>query len=84
VTDADKADVTPKLDALKEALKGTDIEAIKTAKDELQKVFYDIAGRIYQEQGAAAQQADVQGEGTNAGGANPDDNVVDVDYTDVN
>ena len=84
VTDADKAAVTPKLDALKEALKGTDIEAIKTAKDELQKAFYDIAGRIYQEQGAAAQQADVQGEGTNAGGANPDDNVVDVDYTDVN
>ncbi|MBO5376884.1 MAG: molecular chaperone DnaK, partial [Ruminiclostridium sp.] len=84
VTDADKAAVTPKLDALKEALKGTDIEAIKTAKDELQKAFYDIAGRIYQEQGAAAQQADVQGEGTSAGGANPDDNVVDVDYTDAN
>ncbi len=84
VTDADKAAVTPKLDALKEALKGTDIEAIKTAKEELQKAFYDIAGRIYQEQGAAAQQADVQGEGTNAGGANPDDNVVDVDYTDAN
>ena len=84
VTDADKAAVTPKLDALKEALKGTDIEAIKTAKDELQKAFYDIAGRIYQEQGAAAQQADVQGTGTSAGAAGSDDNIVDADFTDAN
>ena len=32
VTEDDKAKVQPKLDALKEALKGTDIEAIKSAK----------------------------------------------------
>ena len=54
VTEDDKAKVQPKLDALKEALKGTDIEAIKTAKDELQKEFYEVAGKIYQAQGAAA------------------------------
>lgn len=58
VTEDDKAKVQPKLDALKEALKGTDIEAIKTAKDELQKEFYEIAGKIYQAQGAAAGAAD--------------------------
>ena len=84
VTDSDKAAVTPKLDALKEAVKGTDIEAIKTAKEELQKAFYDIAGRIYQEQGAAAQAADVQGDGTNAAQGAPDDNIVDADFTDAN
>ena len=54
VTEDDKAKVQPKLDALKEALKGTDIEAIKTAKDELPKEFYEVAGKIYQAQGAAA------------------------------
>ena len=54
VTEDDKAKVQPKLDALKETLKGTDIEAIKTAKDELQKEFYEVAGKIYQAQGAAA------------------------------
>ena len=54
VTEDDKAKVQPKLDALKEALKGTDIEAVKTAKDELQKEFYEVAGKIYQAQGAAA------------------------------
>ena len=84
VTDADKAAVTPKLDALKEALKGTDVEAIKNAKEELQKAFYDVAGRIYQEQGAQAQQADVEGAGTNAAQGGSDDNIVDADFTESN
>ena len=66
VTEDDKAKVQPKLDALKEALKGTDIEAIKTAKDELQKEFYEVAGKIYQAQGAAA--------GAAEGAAPPQDN----------
>lgn len=88
VTQADKDSVNPKLDALKEALKGTDVEAIKKAQEELQTAFYAVAERIYKEQGAAAQQAgaaqtDVQGKGTNAAGGS-DDNVVDADYTDAN
>ncbi len=88
VTQADKDSVNPKLDALKEALKGTDVEAIKKAQEELQTAFYAVAERLYKEQGAAAQQAeaaqtDVQGEGTNAAGGS-DDNVVDADYTDAN
>ena len=88
VTQADKDSVNPKLDALKEALKGTDVEAIKKAQEELQTEFYAVAERIYKEQGTAAQQAeaaqtDVQGEGTNAAGGS-DDNVVDADYTDAN
>lgn len=88
VTQADKDSVNPKLDALKEDLKGTDVEAIKKAQEELQTAFYAVAERIYKEQGAAAQQAeaaqtDVQGEGTNAAGGS-DDNVVDADYTDAN
>ena len=88
VTQADKDSVNTKLDALKEALKGTDVEAIKKAQEELQTAFYAVAERIYKEQGAAAQQAeaaqtDVQGEGTNAAGGS-DDNVVDADYTDAN
>ncbi len=83
LTDADKSNVNPKIDALKEALKGSDIEAIKAKKDELQKAFYDVAGRIYQEQGAAAQAADVQGAGTSQPNNNGDDNVVDADFKEV-
>ena len=82
VTADEKSKVEGKISELKEALNGSDIEKIKAAKDELQKTFYDVAGRIYQEQGAAAQQADVQGEGT-SGAAAGADNVVDADFKDA-
>ena len=77
---ADKADVQAKVDALKEALKGTDLEAIKSRQDELQKKFYDVSSKVYQQAQAAGQAA---------GGAAPgaeaphDDNVVDADYKEV-
>ena len=87
VTQADKDSVNPKIEALKEALKGTDTEAIKKAQEELQTAFYAVAERIYKEQGAAAQQSEAQtnvsGEGTNSASGS-DDNVVDADYTDAN
>ncbi len=83
VTEDDKAKVQPKLDALKEALKGTDIEAVKTAKEELQNAFYEIAGKVYQAQGgdpaAAAQAAQAAQEAQNNGGN--DDGAVDVEFT---
>lgn len=85
VTAEEKGQVQPKIDALKEALKGTDIEKIKSAKEELQTAFYAIAERVYKEQGAAANAAagaGVSGEGTSSS-AGSDDNVVDVDYKDA-
>ncbi len=86
VTEDDKSKVEPKLEALKEALKGTDIEDIKAKKDELQNAFYEVAGRIYQEQGgdaAAAQAApqDAPADDSNNGGDNGDDTVIDADFT---
>ncbi len=89
VTDADRNNVNPKLDALKDALKGSDINSIKKAKDELQKAFYEVAQKVYQQTGAqpgaGAPEPDVQGAGTSGGsmGGNPDDNIVDADYKDV-
>lgn len=87
VTAEEKGQVQPKIDALKEALKGTDTEKIKSAKEELQTAFYAIAERVYKEQGAAAGAAanagaSVSGEGTSSG-ADGGDNVVDVDYKDA-
>ncbi|MCL2108740.1 MAG: molecular chaperone DnaK [Oscillospiraceae bacterium] len=79
LTAEDKEKVEPKLNDLKEALKGTDIEPIKAAKEELQKAFHEIAGRIYQEQGTA-QQADVSGAGSSADDTVSGDNVVDADF----
>ncbi len=67
----DKARIEAELNNVKEALKGTDTEAIKAAAEELTKVFYDISGKIYQANAGA------QGP---AGEAPQDDNTVNADY----
>ena len=64
----DKADLETKMNDLKEALKGEDIEAIKAKQEELTKAFYAVSEKIYQ--AAAAQQTE-QG-ATPEGGATPD------------
>ena len=86
ITQSDKDAVNPKLDALKEALKGTDTNAIKSAKDELQKAFYEVAQRVYQQTGGqpGAANPDVTGQGSSSMGGNPDDNIVDADFKDAN
>jgi len=48
VDEADKTAVQAKIDALKEALNGTDIEAIKAKKEELMKAFGEVATKVYQ------------------------------------
>lgn len=76
---ADKANVEAEIEKVKEALKGTDSEAIKTASENLSKAFYAISEKLYAQanpQGAAdAQQNAQQGP---AG-----DNVYEADYRDV-
>ncbi len=54
---ADKADLEAKMNDLKEALKGEDIEAIKAKQEDLTKAFYAVSEKIYQA-AAAAQQAE--------------------------
>ena len=90
VTQSDKDAVNPKLDALKEALKGSDINSIKNAKDELQKAFYEVAQRVYQQTGgqpgAGPDMSGMGGMGGMGGSSAPggDDNIVDADYKDAN
>ena len=80
----DKATVEAAINKLKDALKGTDIEAIKAATEEATKAFYPIAEKMYQQAGAQGGQAGPDMGGANfggqAGGANTDPNVVDADY----
>jgi len=73
LTDDDKAAVTPLLDALKEALKGTDTEAIKAASEALSQKFYEISSKLYQNANPGA--------GPDMGGAQPGaDGAYDADY----
>ena len=87
VSPSEKSECEAKLNALKEALKGTDIEAIKAKQDDLQKAFYAISEKVYQQ--AAQQQgqqpgADAQqGPTGNAGSAPKDDGAVDADFHEV-
>jgi len=82
----EKSNLESKLGALKEALKGQDIEAIKQRQEELQKDFYAVSQKIY-EQAAQAQQSQQPQQPQQPGdeGQGPaGDGVVDADYTEVN
>ncbi len=57
----EKAEVQAKVDALKEALKGTDTADIKAKQEELTKAFYAVSEKMYQQaapQDGAAPQGD--------------------------
>ena len=83
----DKATLDAALGKLKDALKGTDVEAIKTATEELSKAFYPISEKLYNQAGGpqAGADPDMGGAGFTGGassaGADTDPNVVDADYT---
>ncbi|MBQ6065652.1 MAG: Hsp70 family protein, partial [Clostridia bacterium] len=49
LSDDDKAKINAGVDALKESLKGEDMNLIKSRQDELTKVFYEISERLYQQ-----------------------------------
>ncbi len=88
--ESDKADLQAKIDALKEALKGEDIEAIKAKQEELTQSFYKISEELYK-QAQAAQGGAQGGYDPNAGagydpngGAAPNgDGYYDADFKDV-
>jgi len=81
----EKAKIETAKDALKEALKGEDIDAIKAKQEELQKELYAISEKVYkaaqEAQGAngGAQGAPNADQGAGANG----DNVYEADFTDV-
>ena len=81
ITPNDKDELEGRISALKEALKGTDTDAIKAKQDELQKKFYEVSEKIYQAQAQQnPQDAGAQGQ---QGGADNGDPYVDADYKDV-
>ncbi len=59
----DKAEIQSKIDALKNALQGEDINLIKNEKEALTQAFYKISEKLYQQTQGAQQ----------AGGFNPND-----------
>ena len=96
VSAAEKNDVEAKVNDLKEALKGDDIELIKAKQEEVQKAFYSLSEKLYQAQQSAqggnpgpdmGNMGNMGNMGGNPTGGNntqgSDPNVVDADFHEV-
>ena len=79
LTEEEKNNITAATDALKESLKGTDIEDIKAKQEELQKKVYAVSEKVYKAASEAAQQAQTPSDAQQAN----DGNVYEADYKDV-
>ena len=79
ITEEEKKNLENAKEALKEALKGTDLEAIKAKQEELQKQVYAVSEKLYK----AAAEAQAAAQGNADAGANAGPDVYDADYTDV-
>ncbi|MFR7828856.1 MAG: molecular chaperone DnaK [Eubacterium sp.] len=83
----DKSALQTKVDALKEALKGDNEDAIKSAQEDLQNKFYEVSQKLYeaaqQAQGGAQAGPQGAGYGPNAQAQGGNQEYTDADYTEV-
>lgn len=80
----DKSALESKLEVLKEALKGENLDAIKSAQEDLTNKFYEVSQKLYEAaQAAGANPADAAGFDPNAQAGGADAGYADADYTEV-
>ena len=85
----EKSNIEAKCTALKSAIAAENNDEIKTLKEELQKAFYDLSAKIYQQAAPNGAQDIDPSQFANMGGAadaassSGDDGVVDADFTEV-
>ena len=82
---ADKSELETKLNALKEAVKSSNLDDIKAKQEDLQKKFYDVSAKLYQNvnpQGSQPGPDMNQNNGGNDNGQN-NDGFVDADFKEV-
>ncbi len=85
--DADsKAKLEAGVERVKEALKGSDIDEIKSSSDDLEKIWHEAASKMYEKAQAEQAQAEPQGDAGQAGaggasaGSSQGDDVEDASY----
>ena len=78
---AEKSDLSAKAAALKESIGKSDMAAVKSQSEELQKAMYAASEKLYKN--AAPQQGQQPQGGADAGQAGPSGNVYDAEYKDV-
>ncbi len=79
LSEAERNGLNEKKDALKKALEGEDLDAIKQKQEELQKALYEVSSKVYQQTGAEQPTGDAAG----AAEAAPEGDVIDADFTEV-
>ena len=81
--EADKTEVNNKVAALKTTMQNGTVEEIKSGMDELQKAIYAVSEKLYK--ASAPQQGEQAAPGANPqqGSQNPNGDVYDADYKDV-
>jgi molecular chaperone DnaK len=77
-----KSEVEGKMEALRSATKGGDVEALRKAMDEFNDALQKVGQHIYQ--GAGATGPSGGNPSSQSGEKKPDDDVVDADYREVN
>jgi molecular chaperone DnaK len=76
-----KSEIDTKMEALKDAAKGSDVAALRKAMDDFNEALQKVGQHIYQEAGAASSS---QGAGDNpSGDDSSQEDVVDADYREV-
>ncbi len=80
---AEISELEAEVNQVKEALKGTDTEAIKNATESLTQAFYKVSEKMYQQPGPDMGGANFGGQqpGGQSAGNGGNDDVVDADYT---
>ena len=86
----EKSNIEAKCTALKSAIAADNNDEIKSLKEDLQKAFYDLSAKIYQQAAPNGAQGIDPSQFANMGGAadagaqgGSDDGVVDADFTEV-
>lgn len=86
VDEATKTQINEKITALRKAIEGTDIAAIKKAQDELMQASHKLAEMMYKkasESGAAGSGGNEGSSGKQEQGKGGNEDVVDADFEDV-
>jgi len=90
VDQATRTDIEDHIKKLREAMEGTDVQAIKSRSDELMKASHKVAETMYAQAGAAGAGAGAGAEGAGAAGAGaeeqaqkPEEDVVEAEFEEV-
>lgn len=83
ITADEKSGIEAAKDALKEALKGSDLDAIRSKQEELQKKLYAVSEKVYKATAEAQQQQQQQQAGGGQSTDGNNGNVYEADYKDA-